>query len=73
MSDDKPEVEVKIDSLNPDDVAAPLRVDTPFRLIGHGFSKKRSKYTYLPMNMAAIKFQKSKYLLKGILRVQMSF
>ncbi|MGO7274758.1 hypothetical protein ACCT18_05600 [Rhizobium ruizarguesonis] len=43
MSDDKPEVEVKIDSLDPDDVAAPLRVDTPFRLLGHGFSKKKIK------------------------------
>jgi hypothetical protein len=44
MSDDKPEVEnepdVEIDRFEEGPVDAPLFVNTPFKLIGHGFSKK---------------------------------
>ncbi|MGM5059719.1 hypothetical protein ACU8MP_31045 (plasmid) [Rhizobium leguminosarum] len=40
MSDDKPEVEVKIDYLDPDPVEASLFVNKNFKLIGRGFSKK---------------------------------
>ncbi|MBX5162625.1 MULTISPECIES: hypothetical protein [unclassified Rhizobium] len=40
MSDDKSEVEVKIDNLDPDPVEAPLFANKSFKLVGHGFGKK---------------------------------
>ncbi|OWV78497.1 hypothetical protein ATY75_05850 [Rhizobium sp. N122] len=40
MSEDKAEVEVKIDSLDPDPVEAPLFANKNFKIVGHGFSNK---------------------------------
>ncbi|MBY5886775.1 hypothetical protein ACC808_07410 [Rhizobium ruizarguesonis] len=40
MSEDKAEVEVKIDNLDPDPVEAPLFANKNFKIVGHGFSNK---------------------------------
>lgn len=58
MCGDKPEVE--IESLSEPLVVVSWGDDKPFKLIGRGFSKRRSMHSYVPISTATMSFRKSK-------------